>query len=626
MYVKRTRKKYKDKTYINYLLVEAVQTKKGPRQDVIGSLGDLKPRPKEQWLELVRKVERALSGQRELFAETDKEVEKVVRRVNKAQHERSAVSESTTDDPQDLVSVRVDGVRTEMHRQAGAVHVGLEFWRRLELGRILAEARISARACKLSCAMVMNRLIAPKSEYAMPAWIRNTALEDILGEDFSSLSEDSLYRNLDRLYPNRAKIETALSEIERDIFNLDQTVYLYDLTSTYFEGSAQKNPKAKRGYSRDSRPDCPQVVVGLVVNRDGFPRAHEVFEGNLQDRKSLALMLDLLDRRVGLKAGQTVVVDRGMAYEDNLEEIKSRKLRYIVAARQSERDCFLAEFEDEDGFEEVVRQPSPRNPFQQKSSVVVKMKRKEKETYVLCISDGRKEKDCAIRQKLEKRLLGDLKKLENRIEQGRLKNEAKISEAIGRLKERYPRVARYYKMKFDSKDRKLFVEKDEDKLKKAEKLDGSYLLRSDRSDLNADEAWRIYSLLTRAEKSFRDMKSPLSERPIFHHLERRVDTHIFLCVLAYHLLISIEKTLLDKGIHTSWATLRDILCTHEICTIVLPMEDGSELRIRRGSVPEPQHKQLYDLLDVPHQIMKPKKTWSIPSFNENVGTEKILTR
>lgn len=612
MYVKRTRKKYKDKTYINYLLVEAVKTPKGPRQDIICSLGDLKPRPKEKWLELVRKVERALSGQRELFAETDKEVEKVVRRISKAQAKGSDVSENKIDDADDLVGVRVDGVRTEMHRQAGAVHVGVEFWRRLQLDRILAEAKISIKACKVTCAMVMNRLIAPRSEYAMPAWIRNTALEDILGENFSRLSEDSLYRNLDRLYPNRAKIETALSEIERDLFNLDQTVYLYDLTSTYFEGSAQKNPKAKRGYSRDRRPDCPQVVVGLVVNRDGFPRAHEVFEGNLQDRKSLGLMLDLLDRRVGLKAGQTVVVDRGMAYEDNLEEIKSRKLHYIVAARQSERDCFLAEFEDADGFEEVVRQPSGRNAFQQKSTVVVKMKRKGNETYVLCISDGRKEKDGAIRQKQEKKLLEDLKKLGNRIAQGRLKNEAKISEAIGRLKERYPRVARYYQMKYDKKDRRFFVEKDEDKLRKAEKLDGSYLLRSDRSDLNADEAWRIYSLLTRAEKSFRDMKSPLSERPIFHHLERRVDTHIFLCVLAYHLLVAIEKTLLDKGIHTSWATLRDILCTHEICTIVLPMQDGSELRIRRGSVPEPQHEEVYDLLDVPHQIMRPKKTWSIP--------------
>jgi len=612
MYVKKTRKRYKDKTYTNYLLVEAVQRKKGPRQNVICSLGDLKPRPKEKWLELVHKVERALTGQGELFPETDKEVEKVVRRVKNAQGEGNRVTESKIDDAEDLVKVRVDGVRTEMHRKAGAVQVGVEFWRRLQLDRILSEAKISVRARKLTCVMVMNRLIAPKSELAMPAWICNTALGDILEEDFSTLSEDSLYRNLDRLYPNRAKIETALSEVERNIFNLDQTVYLYDLTSTYFEGSAKSNAKAKRGYSRDRRPDCPQVVVGLVVNRDGFPCAHEVFEGNLQDRKSLGRMLDLLDQRVGLKAGQTVVVDRGMAYEDNLEEIKSRGLRYIVATRQSERDCFLPEFEDEDGFEDLVRQPSPRNLFQKKTTVLVKMKRKEDETYVLCISDGRKEKDCGIRRKQEERLLADLKKLENRIEQGKLKNEEKIGEAIGRLKERYPRVARYYKMQFDNKDKKFFVEKDDEKLSKAEKLDGSYLLRSDRDDLTADEAWRIYSLLTRAERAFRDMKSPLSERPIFHHLERRVDTHIFLCVLAYHLLVSIEKTLLDKGVHTSWATVRDILSTHEICTIVLPTEDSSELRIRKDSVPEPQHMELYDLLTVPHQITKPKKTWVRP--------------
>ena len=625
MYVKKTEKKYKDKTYTNYLLVEAVQTPKGPRQEVFCSLGDLRARPREKWLELVRKVERDLSGQRELFPETDKEVERIVRRVKRAPDEGRHVGTDKIADAEDLISVRVDGVRTEMHRRAGAVHVGLAFWRRLKLDRILTEAKISVRACELTCAMVMNRLIAPKSELAMPGWIRETALEDILGEDFSNLSEDSLYRNLDRLYPNRGKIETALSEVERNLFNLDQTVYLYDLTSTYFEGSAKGNAKAKLGYSRDKRPDCPQVVVGLVVDRDGFPRAHEVFEGNLQDRKSLGRMLDLLDRRVGLKAGQTVVVDRGMAYEDNLEEIKSRKLHYIVAARQSERDCFLAEFEVEAEFEEVVRQPSPRNPFQEKTTVTVKMKHKGDETYVLCISDGRKEKDFAIRQKQEKRFLSDLNKLEKRIEQGRLKKEAKIGEAIGRLKERYPRVARYYTMKYDEKEKKFCLEQDEEKLKKAEKLDGSYLLRSDRTDLTADETWRIYSLLTRAEKAFQNMKSPLSERPIFHHLERRVDTHIFLCVLAYHLLVSIEKTFLDRGVHTSWATIREILSTHEICTIVLPTEDGSELRIRRDSVPEPHHKEIYDLLNVPHQIIRPRKTWSTPT-KADVGTEKFLTR
>jgi len=301
MYVKKTQKKYKDRVYTNYLLVEALQTPKGPRQDVFCSLGDLRPRPREKWLELARKVERDLSRQRE----------KIVRRVKRAQDEGRYVAASKRAGAGDLISVHVDGVRTEMHRQAGAVHVGLEFWRRLELDRILTEAKISVRACKLSCAMVMNRLIAPKSELAMPGWIRGAALEDILGEDFSSLSEDSLYRDLDRLYPNRGEIETAVSEVERDLFNLDQTIYLYDLTSTYFEGSAEGNAKGKLGYSRDKRSDCPQVVVGLVINRDGFARAHEVFEGNLQDRKSPGRMLDLLDGRVGLKAGQTVVVDRG---------------------------------------------------------------------------------------------------------------------------------------------------------------------------------------------------------------------------------------------------------------------------------------------------------------------------
>jgi transposase len=558
-------------------------------------------------------VEEDLSGQKGLFRETDKEVEKVVRRVQRVQEDGSVVETNKSGADEGLIRIHVDGVRTEKHRQAGAVHVGFEFWRRLELDRILTEVKISARACKLTCAMVMNRLITPKSELAMPGWIRQTALEDILGEDYRGLSEDSLYRNLDRLYPNRAKIETALSEVERNLFNLDQTVYLYDLTSTYFEGSAEGNAKAKLGYSRDKRPDCPQVVVGLVVNRDGFPRAHEVFEGNVQDRKSLGRMLDLLDQRVGLKVGQTVVVDRGMAYQENLEEISSRGLHYIVAARQSERDCFLSEFEEEAGFEEVVREPSPRNPFQEKTRVVVKMKRKEDETYVLCLSDGRKEKDLAIRQKQEQKLLSDVKRLEKRIEQGRLKKEATIGEAIGRLKERYPRVARYYTMTYDEKEKTFCLAQDEEKLRKAEKLDGSYLLRSDRTDLNAEETWRIYSLLTRAEKAFQNMKSPLSERPIFHHLERRVDTHIFLCVLAYHLLVSIEKTFLDRGVHTSWATIREILSTHEICTIVLPTEDGSELRIRRDSVPEPQHKQIYDFLSVPYQIIRPKKTWSTPA-------------
>jgi hypothetical protein len=203
---------------------------------------------------------------------------------------------------------------------------------------ILQRHGFSTRAIQLTCAMTLNRLIHPDSEHAMPRWIRSTALADILGVDFTTLVDDPLYRNLDRLHPNRAAIESDLVERERLLFQLDPTVYLYDLTSTYFEGQAAQNPKAKRGYSRDHRPDCKQVVVGLVIGREGFPLAHEIFAGNTQDRRSLGRMLDLLKDRVGLSEGSTVVVDRGMAYTENLR-IRDRNLHYRFASRQPGETC-----------------------------------------------------------------------------------------------------------------------------------------------------------------------------------------------------------------------------------------------------------------------------------------------
>lgn len=609
VFIRKKTRKYKGRTYTSYALVESVRTNNGPRQKTICTLGDLEPRPRHEWLDLVHKVEDALMGQARLVDDSDSEVRNIVRKVH-AHRNRAAhtLAKRRLDD--DIVAVRVDGVTTEEHREAGPVFVGHQFWLRLGLDEILTAVGLSERSRILTCAMVMNRLISPKSEHAMPDWIRRTALADILEVDLDRLGESSLYRNLDKLHPNRATIESRLVEGERDLFNLDQTILFYDLTSTYFEGQALQNPKAKRGYSRDKRPDCKQVVIGLVVNRDGFPVAHEVMEGNAQDRGTLGDMLDLLDERVGLSEGQTVVVDRGMAFDDNIAEIRRRKLHYIVASRQPERNQWLADFEEEDGFEEVVREPSPLNPAQKKSKVQVKMKRHGDETHVLCISSGRVEKDRAIREKHERRLLVDLEKLKARIENGRLKVADKIGEAIGRLKERYSRVARYYEMSYDKDEGSFSYQLDQEKHTRAEKLDGGYLLKTDRDDLSADDIWRIYILLTRAEDAFRDMKSPLAERPIFHHLEHRVETHIFLCVLAYHLLVAIEKTLLDQRVHTSWATIRETLSTHQVSTVVLPTSDGDTLRIRKASTPELEHSKLYRLLNLPDQVMRPTKSWT----------------
>jgi len=600
VFIRKTVKRHNGRSYTSYLLVESVRTPQGPRQRTICSLGDLSPGPRRKWLGLVNRVEAALQGQVPLDG-PDPLVEGIVDKI------RSAEPRLRQED--DIVAVHTDQVSLEKAREAGPVHVGHQMWRRLGLGEILQQSGLSARARLLSEVMVLNRLVAPCSEHAMPGWIERTALSDILSVDLSELSDESLYRNLDRLHPNRQGIESALAEREKSLFNLDDTYYLYDLTSTYFEGQCLLNPKAQRGYSRDQRPDCKQVVVGLVLDRDGFPKAHEVFSGNCQDRASLQHMLSQLEQRSGRHGGATVIVDRGMAYEENLAQIRAQGHHYLVASRQSERQAWFDELEDEQDWQELIRQPSPRNPGQKKSRVWIKRAETAEHLYVLCRSEGRKAKDQAIRLKQEKRLLADLARLQKRIDAGRLKLPEKVHEALGRLKERYPRVARYWLMSYEQDPPKLDWHEDSDKKQRAIRLDGTYLLKTDRKDLSAEEAWRLYILLTRVEDAFRDMKSPLSERPIFHHLQHRVETHIFLCVLAYHLLVAVEKSFLDQGIHTSWATLREQLRTHQVVTAVLPTTDGHLLKIRRATTPEPQHRLIYQVLGVPEEVMAPVKAW-----------------
>jgi len=605
MYIRKSTRTYKGKTYINHLLVESVQTAKGPRQRTICSLGSLEPAPAEDWLGLAHKLQSALQGQAPLSGSSTKIQEWVEKARNKKKSTGSDGDRST-------VTVEPDKVQIEQAREAGPVHVGHQLWGQLGMNRILQEAGLSTRACRLTEVMTLNRLICPSSEHAMPDWIRRTALGDILQEDFSELEDEALYRNLDRLHPNREAIERALAEKEKTLFNLDDTVYLYDLTSTYFEGQATANPQAKRGYSRDKRPDCKQVVVGLVLDRDGFPKAHEIFDGNTQDRRSLDQMLDALEKRTGKKLGATVIVDRGMAFEENLEQIRKRKLHYLVAGRQSERNQWLGELENDDGWEQVHRTPSPWNPFQKKTRVEIKRQQKGDIVYLLCRSEGREEKDRAIREKQETKLIADLNRLQQRVAKGRLKRENKIQQAIGRLLERYPRVARYYEISYDAVQKNLSWNELADKKVTAKKLDGSYVLKTDRQDLSADEIWRTYILLTRVEDAFRDIKSPLMERPIFHHLQNRTQTHIFLCVLAYHLLAATEHRFLQAGVHTSWGTIRDQLRTHQVISIVLPEDHhGRVLTIRKATTPEPEHRQIYATLGITAEVMQPVKAWQV---------------
>ena len=601
MYLRKAERLYKGKTYTHHLLVESVQTAKGPRQRTICSLGSLEPAPAEDWLGMARKIESALQGQASLTT-VPTEVERITRRARQGKRARASSGS--------VISVDANRVEIEEAREAGPVHVGHQIWRQLGLDVILTRAGLSPRACTLTEAMTLNRLVCPRAEHAIPDWIRRTALGDILEEDFSTLVDEALYRNLDRLHPQRERIERELAEREKTLFNLGDSVFLYDLTSTYFEGGALANPQAKRGYSRDKRAECKRVVVGAVLDREGFPKAHEVFDGNTQDRESLGGMLDVLEKRVGKRPGTTVIVDRGMAYEENLEQIRKRGQHYLVAGRQEERNQWLAELESEEGWEEIVRTSSPRNPFQKKTRVEIQRRQKGEEIYILCRSEGRKEKDRAIREKQEAKLLADLAKLQQRVSQGQLKAEKKVHQAIGRLRERYPRVACYYGIDLDSAEKKLGWQELAERKAIAEKLDGSYVLRTDRQELSAEEAWRACVLLTRVEDAFRDMKSPLMERPIFHHLKNRTQTHIFLCVLAYHLLAAIEHRFLQAGVHTSWWTLRQHLSTQQVVTVVLHEADGARvLKIRKATAPEPLHRKIYATLRIPMEVIRPTQTW-----------------
>ena len=603
MFIRRTTKISNGKTYVNHLLVESVHTPKGPRQKVICSLGSLEPAPAEEWLAVAHKLGSALAGQKSLLP--DQQLETA---VGLAQRKR--ITATARHASQSGPAFLVDEITIEHARAAGAVHAGHQMWLRLGLPSILHKIGLDKKAQLLTEVAVLNRLIDPASEHAMPAWVSRTALSDIVRSNLDLLNDTSLYRNLDKLHPQRTLLEAELAARERTLFNLGESIYLYDLTSTYFEGQQARNPKAQRGYSRDGRPDCKQVVIGLVLDGDGFPKAHEVFDGNRVDTTTVTDMLNALDRRGAGDRKATVVVDRGMASKANLEQIAAHGHTWLVAAHQPEREQHAVEFLSHEGWMPVERSPSATNPAQKKSAVLLKRVEQAQEVHLLCRSEERKQKDRSIRELHEKRMRADLEKLVKRAGKKGLKTASQVGEAIGRIRQRHSRVSRYFRIDFDVSEAKVTWSELEAEKRRSEQLDGAYLLKTNRLDMSATDMWKTYMLLTRVESAFRTLKSPLQERPIFHHLERRVETHIFVCVLAYHLVVSIERALEEHGIHSRWETVREILSTHQVVTVRLPTSEGRVLSIRKPTTPESEHKQIYQALGIPESVVAPVKTWS----------------
>jgi transposase len=606
MFIKRSISKQGGKTYVSHVLVESVLTPAGPRHKTICNLGKMDPGPKEDWLLLAERIQMALGGQASLFP--DPRVDQAVAKIRERQAKASPaeLEEPLTGEVAvpDVVPVKTSGVKCQDLRKVGPLHVGHQIWQRLQMEAVLKAVGISAPARKLTEVMTLNRLVSPCSELAMVGWSRREAVNDVLGVDAEQLNEDKFYRNMDRLHGHRMEIERELYAREKSLFNLEGSLVLYDLTNTYFEGQAARNPKAMRGHSKEMRTDCKLVAMGLMLDADGFPIGHEVFAGNTIDGNTVEAMLDGLEARTGREGGSTVVMDRGFASEDNLKLVRSRHYDYLMAGFQQQRNALLKDFEDLEGWEAI--QPSA-------NKVPVQIKRIEKgdEVFLLCVSPARAEKERAIRERQEKKLVKDLealvKAVAKALEQGEPIGDKELGERIGRLRERYPRAGRYYLV--DRKEGILEWTLKAEQRARAEELDGAYFLRTSRKGMGPEEIWRTYIALTRIESAFRDLKGTLDMRPVYHQKEIRVETHVFLAVLAFHLQAVIERTLKEAGDHTCWETVREELSTHHVVTTLLPTADGKTLAIRRGSVPDRRVGEIYRHLNLDPEPMTPIRTW-----------------
>lgn len=603
-------------------LVESYRNEENlPRQRLVVSLGE-PVLPQAYWREVADRVEARLEQRHEQYDLREAEEAAAIAKwvdlvVNRIQRDGKWLARRGT-----IVSVpsqTIDGVKAADVSHAstavlGPALLGHHAWEALGMDKTLADLGFSPSQRACAEALVVNRLCDPVSEHALVDWIKTSALPDLLGEELSIAGKDRFYRAGDKLYEASGELETHLRERQASLFNLHRTLLLYDLTNTHFEGVCAANPKAKRGNNKQKRNDCPQVVIGMIFDEHGFELAHRVFEGNLHDGKSLLQVIDTLstlsqgEESLFADTPPIIVMDSGVATEANRRLLREHNLAYIVSHSRPGRHQWQAEFAD--GEFTTIPDREGKSAVQIRT-LDVELTDTDEETgeeipyterLLLCKSAGRKEKESAIHSNAEERLLADLEKLRLRVAKGSLKDPAKVQQAFGRLRQRHSRVARYYDL-HDTQDTEQPAQRIQwtrrtDAHDANDELLGCYVLRSYRQDLEGEQIWQLYITLTQAEAAFRCLKSDLGLRPNFHHKEDRVETHIFITILAYQLLRYLLFSLAQAGDHRQWPTLRRILSTHCYTTISLPTLDGSVHHIRKPGIPDAAQQQIYSHFDL----------------------------
>lgn len=569
-------------------LVESYRNAEGqPRQRVVASLGNAKV-PESEKKAIARCVEQCLLGVQDLFPSDLSEegaawVRQIVQIAQRSKEVRLKQEGSTVD------GVLIDEVETENVLQLGPQLVALKAWEELKLSEELSAAGVPSSVIKTAQLMIANRLIKPLSEWALIDWSQRTALPEILNVRVTKTSKDRLYRTSDHLVMHRKAIEKSLRQREKDLFSLQRSVVLYDVTNMHFEGECKANPKAKYGKNKQKRNDCLQVALGVAYDGNGFAMAHEVFEGNIADTNTLELILDRLD--LGDKTLLPVVIlDAGFASEKNICLLEEKGYSYVINVTRGSRKKYTEYFERE----EFTVLPGRSDDKQVEVKSIIDPQNKARRL-VLCRSKQRRLKEVAMISKAEKRFKENAEALRKRIEKGQLKKTSVIERNIGSLKQKSPSVHRFYDIKHENQT--LEITRLDDKIEEALSLCGDYVLKTNQS-LDAETLWYLYMTLLKAEKGFRMLKGTLGIRPNYHHLEHRVDGHIFISILAYHLLSWIQYKLEGAGDTREWKTIRRLLSTHSLVTTRLQLKSGKIIFIRKPAIPDAEQARVYRLLGI----------------------------
>ena len=627
MFIRRTqtRNRISGEPYVTHRLVHSARVGKAIKQTTVLNLGSHFDLPQAHWPALAQRIDELVHGQRLMLeAALPEEVQAFAQRFaaqiiarqpatpsldsvptarwvsagptsSKPAKPAKATLSPSSGPPSSAASqageldryqeVDLDSLELVQPRSVGVEHAALSAMRQCALQDKLSELGLNRPQIAAAVGNIVARMAQPCSELATHAWLKDTsALGELIDFDFEAMDLNRLYRASDALYKHREALQEHLFGRARSMFGLGQTITLYDLTNTYFEGVAAAVSKAKRGHSKERRSDCPLVTLAMALDASGFVRRVQFFAGNASEPSTLKGMLTGLDAA----PGATVVMDAGIATEANLTWLREQGYHYVVVSKLRQRQF----------------DPSLATEVQSAGGVTIKLQRVlDGQGHVLlyCHSPAREEKDRAIDTAKASALEAALARLQATLTKPRgTQDVATFMQRLGRAKQRFARAAQHYEITVSTDlDGKLVTDITWVKRIKpgsAAAHPGVYCLRTTLVDQDNATLWRTYIMLTELESVFRSLKTDLGLRPVFHRVDRRVEGHLFISVLAYHFVHMLRLQLKAQGVNDSWNTLRQTLATQRRVTVTLQRRDGRAVHVRKATRPQPRHQTLGTIL------------------------------